>query len=296
MAHPVIDCHAHFDPRILGTNRVIQKMDDAGVDKVVFIPAMNDPLPPTPEALLDTLRVLMRRRSTRWIAESIHRRTLDKNGDLRFPKFPKPVTVPIYPMPDNEPVSELLRQYPDRFLAWIFLNPKRDPNVLETLERYREFPGYIGVKLHPHWHDYKTDILGPVLSRCEELKMPVLIHLGFGKRGDFRHLATAYPKLNIIAAHAGFPFYDDLWGCKNECPNLYVDLSSPYINEKLARAAVLALGPERCLFGTDAPYGEHEEDGSFDYNVIRGWMDRLPVAAEKRDEILGTNFLRLTSL
>jgi hypothetical protein len=38
---------------------------------------------------------------------------------------------------------------------------------------------------------------------------------------------------------------------------LHVDLSSPYLDEPLARAAVAAMGPERCLYGTDSPYGFH---------------------------------------
>ena len=103
-------------------------------------------------------------------------------------------------------------------------------------------------------------------------------------------MASEYPRLKIIAAHAGFPFYGDLWQYKNAYPNLHVDLSSPYIDEALAREAVNAMGPERCLYGTDAPYGALESDGSFDYEAIRGWVDRMPYSARKRDAILGANF------
>ena len=37
-----------------------------------------------------------------------------------------------------------------------------------------------------------------------------------------------------MSAHAGFPFYGDLWAIARFCPNLYVDRSSPYIDERLA--------------------------------------------------------------
>lgn len=276
---------------MLGVEGVIEKMDRAGVERIVFIPALNDPLPHVPEKLLSAVREMMKRRGTRSVAELIHRASIrDSAVALGRQRFA------IYPEPDNGAVAKVLRAHPGRFLGWVFLNPAHDADVLDTLERWRQEPGFIGVKLHPHWHDYRTEILGPLLARCEELGWPVLIHLGFRRRGDFRSMASTYPKLNIIAAHAGFPFYGDLWRYKNAYPNLHVDLSSPYIDETLARQAVVAMGPERCLYGTDAPYGAVEADGSFDYRTIRGWVDRMPCSGRKRDGILGANFARLIDL
>ena len=186
-------------------------------------------------------------------------------------------------------MARLVAAHPARFLGWIFLNPRNNPRVLDELERWRAVPGMIGVKLHPHWHDYRTEILGPVLRRAEELGLPVLIHLGFRKRGDFRAICREHPRLKVISAHAGFPFYEDLWAYRGAHPNLHVDLSSPYIDEALARAAVQAMGPERCLYGTDAPYGFHEADGSYDYGEIRRWVERMPVSTAVRERIFGGN-------
>ena len=175
---------------------------------------------------------------------------------------------------------------------------------LDELERWRTVPGMIGVKLHPHWHDYRTELLNPIMRRLAELKLPALIHLGFGRRGDFRALATSYPQVPLICAHAGFPFYRDLWVHGRALPNLYVDLSSPYIDEALARAAVATLGPERCLYGTDAPYGFPEKDltsgssgpgtpKSYDYGEIKGWIERLPIPSAARAAIFADNLRAL---
>lgn len=273
---------------MLGLDGVIEKMDRAGVDRIVFIPTLNDPLPHVPEKLMAVVRAMMKRGITRPLAEIVHRATMRDSAVVFGGK-----RYAVYPSPDNATLAEVLRKHPDRFLGWIFLNPAHDLNVLGTLERWRHEPGFIGVKLHPHWHDYRTEILGPLLERCEELGLPVLIHLGFRGRGDFRSMASTYPRLTIIAAHAGFPFYGDLWHYKNAHPNLHVDLSSPYIDEALAREAVSAMGPERCLYGTDAPYGKTEDDGSFDYGAIRDWVHRMPCSSKKRDAILGANFERL---
>jgi predicted TIM-barrel fold metal-dependent hydrolase len=288
----IIDCHAHFDPQLLSAERMLAKMDAAGVDRVAVIPAMTDPIPATPERLLALMRTLSQSAAGRLVVEGIHRALLTAEGDLRLDGK----IIPIYSRPDNDAVAALCAQHPARFFGWIFLNPRNNPKILDDLERHRASPGMVGIKLHPHWHDYRTEILGPVLRRAEELKLPVLIHLGFRKRGDFRAMCKAYPKLRVIAAHAGFPFYKDLWAYKGECPNLYVDLSSPYIDEALARAAVAAMGAERCLYGTDAPYGFHEADESYDYREIRGWVERMPVSAAEREGMLGGTFAEIAGL
>jgi predicted TIM-barrel fold metal-dependent hydrolase len=282
----IIDCHAHFDPRILPAERILAKMDAAGVDRVAIIPPLNGPIPATPKRLLAAARTLSRSSLTRWLVERIHRSTLTSDGNLKL----SGTVIPIYARPDNDGVAKLVAEHPDRFYGWIFLNPRDNAGVLDELERWRAVRGMVGIKLHPHWHDYATDILDPLLKRAEELRLPVLIHLGFGKRGDFRAICARFPKLVVIAAHAGVPFYGDLWSYKGECPNLHVDLSSPYIDEALARAAVAAMGPERCLYGTDAPYGFHEEDESYDYGEIKGWVERMPVSSAQREAMFGGTF------
>lgn len=282
----IIDSHAHFDPRLLPADRIIAKMDAAGVDRIAIIPAMNDPIPATPAALLAVMRTLSSHAAGRVVVEGIHRSLLTPEGDLRLDGK----IIPIYSRPDNEAVARLVEAHPDRFYGWIFLNPRNNPSVLDELERLRSVKGMIGIKLHPHWHDYRTDILDPILRRAEELRLPVLIHLGFRKRGDFRSICERFPNLTVISAHAGFPFYKDLWAYKNAYPNLYVDLSSPYISESLAREAVQKMGPERCLYGTDAPYGFHEADHSYDYKEIRGWVERMPLSCPDREKIWSENF------
>lgn len=282
----IIDSHAHFEPRMLVLDRVLAKMDAAGVDRIALIPTMCDPLPHTPERLLAVMRRAMRSDVLRPLVELAHRSTLTKSGDLKLAGE----LFRIYAEPDNASVAEVVAKHPDRFLGWIFLNPAVDPEPVETLERWRAEPGMIGVKLHPHWHDYRTELLDPILRRCEELRLPVLVHLGFRKRGDYRAICERFPRLTVISAHAGFPHFDALWKKGRSYPRLYVDLSSPYIDEKLARDAVAALGPERCLYGTDAPYGFHEDDGTYDYRAIQGWIDRMPIASRDRDRILGGTF------
>ena len=290
----IIDSHAHLDPRMLDSDALIRRMDRHGVSKVALIPCMNDPLPHTPERLLSALRVVMKQRLTRPLAELIHRATMTASGDLVL----SGKVYRIYPRPDNQVVADALARHPGRLLGWIFLNPRSQPTreLLDDLERFRAVPGMLGVKLHPHWHDYQTELLTPLFQRLSELRLPALVHLGFGRRGDFRGLAQTFPKVPLICAHAGFPFYGDLWTVGKSLPNLYVDLSSPYIDEALCRGAVAALGPSRCLYGTDAPYGfpaQPPDEPGYDYGRIKGWIERLPVSSGEREAIFGDNLRAL---
>lgn len=281
----IVDTHAHYDARLLDLGTMIAKLDAAGVDKVALIPCMNDPVPETPERLLALARRLSRSALTRPVVERIHRALLTPEGDLKLSGR----VIGIYARPDNEAVARACEAHPDRILGWMFLNPRNNPRVLEELEALRARRNMIGIKLHPHWHDYRTEVAMPLLGRAEELGLPALIHLGFGPRGDYRAICSKFPKLRVIAAHAGVPFYDDLWKHAKDHSNLYVDLSSPYIDESLARDAVKAMGAHRCLYGTDAPYGFHEVDGSYDYGTIRGWVERMPLGSVERERILSGN-------
>lgn len=284
---PVIDAHAHLETRMLDVPSMLARMDACGIDRVALIPCMNDPLPGTPERLLAAVRWFMRS-PCHPVARAIAATTITSEGDLRLAGK----TYEIYPRPDNEAVARVLAEHPERFLGWIFLNPRASVGVSE-LERWRHVPGFVGVKLHPHWHGWPVEDALPIAKRCEALGLPILIHLGFARRGDWRVLADACPKLKLIFAHAGIPHYDRMWGAIRDDPRLFLDVSSPYLDEALVRDAVRAVGPARVLYGTDAPYGFHGDDGGYDYGAIRGWVERLPVASRDVERVLGDNVLQL---
>ncbi|MBP6633873.1 MAG: amidohydrolase [Kofleriaceae bacterium] len=285
----VIDAHAHLDERMLDVPTMLAQMAARAVDRVVLIPCMNDPLPATPARLLAVVRGLLRS-PLHPLAGAIHRRTMTADGNLRL----SGATYAIYPRPDNAAVAAAITAHPDRFLGWIFLNPGVGAaEAIEQLERWRQVPGFVGVKLHPHWHDWALADALPLARRCEELGLPVLVHLGFGDRGAWRVLADGCPRLRLVFAHAGIPHFQRMWPAVRRDPRLWLDVSSPYLDEKLVRAALAAVGPDHLLYGTDAPYGFHGADGGYDYGAVRGWVERLPAPASAIEQVLGGNLLRL---
>ena len=134
----VIDVHAHYEPRMLDVPAMLAQLDERGIRRVALIPCMNDPLPETPRRLLAVMRRLMRS-PCHPLAQAIAETTITRGGDLRLGG----ATYAIYPRPDNASVAAVVRAHPDRFLGWIFLNPRAAVG-LDELERWRTWVGEPG--------------------------------------------------------------------------------------------------------------------------------------------------------
>jgi len=293
----VIDCHAHLDERVLSLEMLSGKMDEEGIDRVVLIPRITETVEPEKSAvLLAVQRTMMNSSLLRPAAAAVSTTFYDEYGALRSLWRPFTQGRQGYiksTQPDNESVAAALEKMPERFWGWVFLTPRDNPNVIEDLERWRAVSGMIGVKVHPYWHHYPMRELSGIAQRAEELGLPLLIHLGFGAQGAYQWLAETYPRLRIIFAHAGMPFFKELWPLVRDHANAYIDLSSPHLSESFVRVAVGAVGPEKCFYGTDSPYGFSSATGVYDYGVIKGWIERLRITDREREGILGRNFLRM---
>ncbi|MGD9132303.1 MAG: amidohydrolase family protein [Desulfobacterales bacterium] len=282
----IIDCHYHFETRLLTEAQLLKKMDECGVDKVALMGVMCDPLPETPEFLLKLLRFLLTHRSFRFIAKILAAK-FTPEGDLKIPAG----IIHLYPAPKNEPVFQAVADKPDRFLGWVFVNPRGEKDQIQELNRWKDNPGFIGVKAHPFWHRCPPVELLPVAEQLAKMGKPLLIHAGFDAHGDYDALLQKVPDLKLVLAHAGFPLYFDTWKRIKDNPNVYVDLSqTSYLNDRTTKQAVEYLGIERCLFGTDGPYGVHGDDYLFDYSFIKRRIERLFPDRENQKKLLGENF------
>lgn len=289
----IIDAHYHLDPRMETVKRLMTEMQRFGVERVALIAAMVDPfgLGSTAHRASDVMRSAL---MGRWPAAGrlMYRSTVTSGGAFSV----LGTEYRIYDEPDNDAVAQLLESFPDWFWGWVFVNP-RVHDAVEVAERYASWPGWIGVKAHPFWHRYPVRYLEPVAGWCQDRDKPLLVHLGGdGERGDYRVLPERFPGLNIIYAHAGVPWYRELWQYAAERDNVYVDLSSPYLDEPLRRAAVEALGARRCLYGTDGPFGYEGDDGLHDRSSILAEIHRLPISDAEKEAILGGTFRRLAEL
>lgn len=288
----IIDCHYHLEEKVLTIQELIREMDVCGVQKTALIAAMVPPFREPARFMVSALQFGLENRRLRSIGK-LFIAQFTREGDVKI----MGKTYPIDPDPDNAFIFETVKQHPGRFLGWVFVNPGGKNDPVTELEKYRNSPGFIGVKAHPFWHHFEPRELLPVAERLAALDKPLLLHVGFGEEGNIDPLLDQVPGIKIILAHAGFPGYSDTWSHVRHRKNVYLDLSqTSYTGEKATRDAVEYLGADRLLYGTDGPYGFHGTDRRYDYGYIKRRIERLFSDRSVRSRILGDNLAELAGL
>lgn len=136
-----------------------------------------------------------------------------------------------------------------------------DPNDLDLtadqIRRFGERPGVIGVKIHSEWSGVPTAsrAMRDLFKLLADFGRPVKIHnAGPDWETSLREIARSHPRLPIIIAHGG-PGTPTAAGAQvaADCERVFVELSSSFADLAATREAVRIAGPERLLFGTDAP-------------------------------------------
>jgi predicted TIM-barrel fold metal-dependent hydrolase len=287
----IVDAHYHLDLRLESVDRLLAEMRTHRIDRVALIAALSEPVHVGPLGIKfgTAMRRALAGRAP-WLGQLMYRTTVSRSG--KFSYLGK--GAPIYPRPDNDGVERTIAEHPDRFVGWFCVNPRAGIGA-EEVERRLARPGWIGVKAHPFWHRYPVRDLDPVAEVCQARGKPMLIHLGApGARGDFRRLPERFPRLRILYAHVVIPWYQRAWDDVRRRENVFVDLSAPYLDKALRYAALGALGPSRCVYGSDGPYGYPGPDGRYDHGAILKQIERFGMTAPELDRVLGGNFGALT--
>jgi len=80
----IIDCHYHFEQRLLDEDKLLKKMDECEVDKVALMGVINEPIPKPPEFLLSIFRFSWSHRSFHFIAKAMSN-SFTPDGDIKLP-------------------------------------------------------------------------------------------------------------------------------------------------------------------------------------------------------------------
>jgi len=284
----IVDAHYHLEERIETVDRLLDQMDQYGIDRIALIATMVDPFETGEEGaegaalLRDALLG-----SALDLGRTFYNRMLTDDGDLSL--FGE--TYQIYATPDNASVARVMQAHLDRFYGWVFVNPGAADPIAE-MDKWAGQTGWIGVKSHPFWHRYAVAMLDDVAGYCSERCWPMLVHLGGDeKSGDYRYLPERHPNLKMLYAHAGVPFYRGVWDYAKGKKNVFVDLSSPaYVDERMRLEVIKAVGAEKCLYGTDGPYG------CPDHGEIVEEILQLALSDAEKELVLGGNFMELVNL
>ena len=169
----------------------------------------------------------------------------------------------------NDYVASYVARDPARLIGFGAVDPS-DASAIDELERMKSDLGLVGCKLGPIYQN--VDPLGPeflrVCEALERLELPMLIHQGttFARAGSLLlarpilldEIALRYPKLKIVIAHIGHPWFDEAIAVVRRHPHVYADISGLVTRRWLLYQALVSAIEYRVehklLFGTDFPF------------------------------------------
>ena len=183
-----------------------------------------------------------------------------------------------YPSPDvmgfddsvNDFVTDYCKAAPDRLIPVGGIHPRLAKRPKEAMKRILGL-GIRMVKLHgphqgvmPNAYLDGNAVLPAVYEACQAAGIPVMFHTGtsifpgarsrFGDPLGVEDVAIDFPRLTLVLAHAGRPFWtEQAVFLARRFPNVHLDLSSippKSVLKFLPRLEELA---DKALFGTDWP-------------------------------------------
>jgi predicted TIM-barrel fold metal-dependent hydrolase len=182
------------------------------------------------------------------------------------------------PRLSNEFVAQACRDHPDAFTGFGSTDPHKGERAVADVEKIKEL-GLKGVKLHPSIQafDPSDQRHWPIFEKCQELGLAVLFHTGTsgigagqpggqGIRLDYARpilldpVAAAFPDLQVIAAHFGYPWHLEMLAIALHKTNVWIDISGwapRYIPGEVIRELKGRL-QDRFLFGSDYPFIQPE--------------------------------------
>ncbi len=169
-----------------------------------------------------------------------------------FP-FSDPDRGDDYHLP-NQRIYDACKKYPDRFIPFFRLDPKKKWKKEFEL---RAKEGFVGVKLHPVRQKFKIDSKDSIeiFRRAKEKELVVLVHTGLGMSemsGQLKNLLKKVPDAKIILGHAAFVDMNKVIEVVKDYPNVYFEISAIRVFDFYN--LIKQISSTRILFGTDYPF------------------------------------------
>ncbi len=172
----------------------------------------------------------------------------------------------------NDFTLNSVKAYPKRLTGLAVVAHQDVQGSLRDLQRSVHPDGLRGIKFHPSMqqffpNDPKMDAIYDFASQAD---IPLLFHQGAGPAGHsdkfsqpllMEDILLKFPRLKIILAHCGRPFYDEAAFLLRKYTSVYADISAnvgrkggpALLRYCLLLLQVYAGAADRLFFGTDYP-------------------------------------------
>lgn len=226
---------------------------------------------------------------------------------------------------DLKAIEAAAKKYPETVIPFGRIRLD-DPNALRDLKTFHD-AGFKGIKIHSPEKDYDDRSYFPIYEQAQKHGFLLLMHTGISSRratdkpttasfarmrpAFLSSIARAFPKLVIVGAHLGNPWYDEAAEAARWDPNLYFDVTGSTLLKKQGNLSVFkeyfwwrpdvasphtprssAHAFEKLVFGTD------EDPRNLPDNITRykRMLDACDVPPESQARILGGTVARLLGL
>ena len=193
--------------------------------------------------------------------------------------------------PRNDAVLRAIKERPDRFSGFCFVNPE-SPRALDEVARCLD-AGMKGIKLA--LVQYPTNLNGLKMAALCEIagakKVPVFIHQGITRESsDLSDLVRRFSDAVFIIAHTRCQCFEEVMELARTRDNVFVDTSSYIATRKKIQRICDAAGAGKLIFGTDVPV--MCKDPAEALEKIR----TLRASDADKEKILGGNLQRILKL
>jgi uncharacterized protein len=216
-------------------------------------------------------------------------------------------TVTGRPWLGNEWLAGLRERYPGVLMGFGSVDPHAE-NALDEMSRAADL-GLPGLKFHPTMQAFHPgdESFYPLWERAQDLGLVLLFHTGtcgigagtpgaggtkirYSHPGFLDAVGADFPEVTWIAAHFGWPWFQECLAIALHKSNVWIELSGwapRYLPPEVVREAGRRLN-DRTLFGSDYPFIELDR-----------WFrefDELGFPEDARDAVLRGNAARLLGL
>jgi predicted TIM-barrel fold metal-dependent hydrolase len=175
----------------------------------------------------------------------------------------------------NDTLTQLQKQYPGRFFGLSQINLDQDPDTTaREVEKAIKEQGMTGANLEPGYQTVGLGKMGtftddtsfwPILEVLSDAGAFLLIQTGlfvgtdisFNNPQALDRMLTSFPKLNVVLAHGGYPYIQEVLGLCAKWPQLHVSADVyMFWPDGFLYAMNLERIPEQLLFGSAFPFGD----------------------------------------
>lgn len=192
----------------------------------------------------------------------------------------------------NAHVEAAVNKYPGHFLGLPTVNPEHDsPEKIEQIiQKYLVELKYPGLKTYTSPQNLKYD--DPLFDRFfsyanEHGLYAVIDPSGVMDDQEMTNLATKFPKMGIHLDHCGQSWPYARWAAKlmKQHANIWAQINRTAVTNGVLEYLVEQVGPDRVLFGTDAPMRDPRPQAA--------WVVFTRLTEADKRKILGENFANI---